>query len=552
MYSASNPGVFRGVQRLLDYFHMDNRPLPKEVTDLRGAVDFLNEETGLILVPTSLEGDWYRTCAGPLLVQDQEGMDLAVLPDWRGRYYFLDEGTGHRVYITEKNAGQFPLAYSVTADFPGAAVTASGLLGRMLGEMSGYEGAMLAVWGLLGGGLWVLLASRVRSALSDVILRADQSALIGGVGAILAIALLEALLVFTGRQVVGRVAEKGALAALLALGSRLYAAGEVARPDGAAAALADLRDNGERVMTWLLTALWEVPGILVVLVALADRSPQGAITGGVLALVLHGGAALVFRALSRRQPDDLADQERRGWLLRQAADRRLGIRRPFPRHWRRPRQGRSLGAAWWAAALLAIPMVYFTVTGGHSAARLVQTMLLYLPAVALPMGTLLGTAGAGRSMAEIRCLLPLAERQPTGSVPLPPMGSVFELKDVTFSYPGRTKPVLQGVNLRLHPGEAVGILGATGAGKTTLERLMTGLLRPTGGNIYYGGIELARYNASALRRRVSWEQGADILLCSRMPEQRDNRACVVFSTREEALAGCDRIVRLEDGALRSQ
>lgn len=550
MYSVSNPGVFRGVRRLLDYFRMEDRTLPKEITDLRGAVDFLNEETGLILVPISLEGDWYRTCAGPLLVQDLEGMDLAVLPDWRGRYYFLDEGAGRRVHITEKNAGQFSAAYSVTEDLPGDAVTAPGLVGRMLGEISGYERAVLAVWGLLGGGLWVLLAKQVHSALSGVILTANRSALFFSVAAVLGISLLEVLLVFTGRQVIRRGAEKGALWAVLGLGRRLYAA--ESPKESAAAGLEALRDNGERVMTWLLTTLWEVPGILVVLAALADRSPQGAITGGVLALVLFGGAALVFRALSRRQPDDLADQERRGWLLRQAADRSLGIRRPFPRHWRRPPKGRWMGAAWPVAALLAIPMVYFTVAGGHSAARLVQTMLLYLPAVALPLGTLLGTARAGRSMAEIRCLLPLAEKQPADSVPLPPMGSVFELKDVTFSYPGRTEPVLRGVNLRLHPGEAVGVLGATGAGKTTLERLMTGLLRPTGGNIYYGGIELARYNASALRRRVSWEQGTDILLCSRMPEQRDNRACVVFSTREEALAGCDRIVRLEDGALRGQ
>ena len=143
----------------------------------------------------------------------------------------------------------------------------------------------------------------------------------------------------------------------------------------------------------------------------------------------------------------------------------------------------------------------------------------------------------------------MAQRTPTGHTALPPVGSVFELKDVSFCYPGRSEPVLRGINLRLHPGELVGILGGTGAGKTTLAYLMTGLLAPTGGNIYYGGIELARYNGEALRRRVACERGEDILLCKQIPARRDGRACVVFSCRENALEGCDRVLRLENGTL---
>ena len=112
--------------------------------------------------------------------------------------------------------------------------------------------------------------------------------------------------------------------------------------------------------------------------------------------------------------------------------------------------------------------------------------------------------------------------------------------------------VLRGVSLRLHPGEVLGIWGATGAGKTTLEKLMTGMLRPAGGTIYYGGIELSRYNGASLRRRIAWGRGSDILLTDRVPEERDGRACVVFSAREEALDGCDRVFRLADGMLIKQ
>ena len=85
-----------------------------------------------------------------------------------------------------------------------------------------------------------------------------------------------------------------------------------------------------------------------------------------------------------------------------------------------------------------------------------------------------------------------------------------------------------------------------------MARLMTGLLQPTGGTVYYGGIELTRYNGGALRRRIACDQGTDILLCKKIPVQRDGRTCVVFSTREDALEGCDRIFQLVNGKLSSK
>ena len=551
MYNRANQAVaFCGVEGLLDYFHMENQLIPKDVTTLEAAVNYLNEETGLILVPTSLEGDWYRTCAGPILAQDQDGMDVAILPDWRGRYYFRDAGSGQRVYITGQNCPVFPTAYSVTMDFPGKAVSGPGLIGRMLREISWYEGGLLLLWGLLGGILWMLLAERVHSLLASVILTADQVAFWSAAGAILLICLLEMLLVLSGRQVLCRVAQKGSLAALVGIGRRLYAAGGLHEAEGTAAGLAALRSSGERVMQWMLTALWGFLCVLVSLLALLDRSPEGFASAGGIAVILYLGAALVFLAVSRQKVDGRTEQRQREWLSHQASDRKLGIQRPFPDGWGGRRQPEYLlGAAWPATALLGLPMVYFMIAGGHSAARLVQTMLLYLPAVALPLGALLGAVPAGRTMAGMRSLPPFAEKQPTGTVALPPMGSVFELKDVTFSYPDHLEPVLRRVNLRLYPGEVVGILGDTGSGKTTLERLMTGLVRPTSGDIYYGGVEIARYNGSALRRRVAYERGEDVLLCREVPGQRDGRTCVVFSAREDGLTGCDRIMRLVDGEL---
>ena len=550
MYNAEEQmGAFSGVAALLGYFHLEETALPRDVSTLEEAVDFLNEETELILIPIDLEGDWYRTAAGPLLVRDGAGMDLAVLPDWRGRFYFRDGGTGRRIYLTGKNCRQFTEGYSVCRDFRKDSLGPAALVGRMFREIGRYEGGLLLLWGLLAGGLWGLLAERVRGALSVVILTAEREAFWGTAAVILVLFLLEALLVYSGRQTIRRAAQKGALAMLVGLGGRLYAAEGMQEAAGVAAAMAALRNNGERVMTWLLTTLWEMIALALILPGLRERSPAAFAAAAAIALTLYAAAAALFLQSAGRRRDGQREQDRREWLLRLAADRRQGIRRPYPKPRGRGLRDRLPGAAWPAAMLLTLPMIYFAIAGGYSIARLAQMLLLYLPGVVLPLGALMDAPGVGRAMAEIRLLLPLAKRRPVGSMALPPVGSVFELKDVSFSYPDRTEPVLRGVNLRLYPGEVVGIAGATGSGKTTLERLMTGLLKPASGEIYYGGIALSRYNGSALRRRVAWERGSDVLLCGQVPQERDGRICVVFSARPETLAGCDQILRLQNGVL---
>ena len=60
------------------------------------------------------------------------------------------------------------------------------------------------------------------------------------------------------------------------------------------------------------------------------------------------------------------------------------------------------------------------------------------------------------------------------------------IRNVTFTYPNKTAPVLEHVDLTIRHGQSIGIIGATGAGKTTLVDLILGLLTPDSGSICYG------------------------------------------------------------------
>jgi ATP-binding cassette subfamily B protein len=73
--------------------------------------------------------------------------------------------------------------------------------------------------------------------------------------------------------------------------------------------------------------------------------------------------------------------------------------------------------------------------------------------------------------------------------------------DVSFRYE-KEKPVLENVSFRVRPGERVALVGATGAGKTTVLSLLLGLYRPTSGRILLDGRDLATLDPRSVRRRL--------------------------------------------------
>jgi ATP-binding cassette, subfamily B, bacterial len=78
----------------------------------------------------------------------------------------------------------------------------------------------------------------------------------------------------------------------------------------------------------------------------------------------------------------------------------------------------------------------------------------------------------------------------------------IEFENVTFSYPGGTEPALIGLNLRIHHGELVALVGENGAGKSTLIKLLLRFYDPDGGSIRVGGVNLKDLDPAMLRSRI--------------------------------------------------
>ncbi|EOH94612.1 ABC transporter ATP-binding/permease [Enterococcus haemoperoxidus ATCC BAA-382] len=79
---------------------------------------------------------------------------------------------------------------------------------------------------------------------------------------------------------------------------------------------------------------------------------------------------------------------------------------------------------------------------------------------------------------------------------------VFE--HVSFRYPGDDSDTLKDISFSIKPGEMVGIVGATGAGKSTLAQLIPRLFDPSEGKVEVGGINLKEVNEHSLRKAVSF------------------------------------------------
>lgn len=78
----------------------------------------------------------------------------------------------------------------------------------------------------------------------------------------------------------------------------------------------------------------------------------------------------------------------------------------------------------------------------------------------------------------------------------------IEFKNLTFTYPGAEKPVLQNINIKLESGKTLGIIGRTGSGKTTLVNLIPRLLKSPPGTLFIDGTDIEKIPLQVLRSLI--------------------------------------------------
>jgi PrtD family type I secretion system ABC transporter len=145
----------------------------------------------------------------------------------------------------------------------------------------------------------------------------------------------------------------------------------------------------------------------------------------------------------------------------------------------------------------------------------------------------------------------LASAPPLGeSLKLPTPEGRLAVEGVTFFYPGAAEPTLRNVSFRLEPGEALGLIGPTASGKTTLVELLVGNRQARAGHVRLDGADVAQWAADDRGRHIGYLPQDIELFRGTVAENiaRMGEACAEDVIAAARIAGVhDMILRLPQG-----
>ena len=219
------------------------------------------------------------------------------------------------------------------------------------------------------------------------------------------------------------------------------------------------------------------------------------------------------------------------------------------------RVGFLSGAVLELAATLGVALVAVTVgvrlVDGGLGLQTGLTVLVLAPELYVPLRQLASQFHAsadGLAVAErILALLDAPAAAPRGGrlIAPTPAEAPVRFENVSFAYPSRPSLVLNELDLELLPGETVALVGPSGAGKTTVAKLLLRFAEPTAGRLTAGGIDLADCRTNVWRSVIAWVPQQPTIFRGTVADNirlGDGRASERRIRDAAVLAGADRFV----------
>ncbi|MFJ9442317.1 ABC transporter ATP-binding protein [Kitasatospora sp. NPDC101235] len=139
-------------------------------------------------------------------------------------------------------------------------------------------------------------------------------------------------------------------------------------------------------------------------------------------------------------------------------------------------------------------------------------LMVFLALLSQLYGPIRGMSGLGNTFysasAAAERIIELLDQRPQVAAPASPRAigrahGGIEFDDVTFSYPEAATPALSGVSFTVAPGKTLALVGASGAGKSTVAKLLLRFYDPTAGAVRLDGVDLRELSLTELRENVA-------------------------------------------------
>ncbi|MCR5055067.1 MAG: ATP-binding cassette domain-containing protein [Lachnospiraceae bacterium] len=516
------------IDDILKYYHIRSVEIPDRVKDPEEQLEYAMRPHGLMYRTTNLSEEWYKDAYGPMIAfYAEDGMPVAVLPKAVSGYRYVDR-SGKKHTIDKNSASVFDTeAISFYRPLPLRSIGVKDLLIYIKDSINAYDigllTAMILLYILVG-----MCLPRLTLIMTGFVADSKNLSVLAGTGLFMLCVILSSQIIGIAREyALGRIQIKTGNAVEAAVMMRImslpapffkkYSSGELLNRASSMRILCD-----RIVSSVFATGLTSIASLLYVTQIMSFAPALTAPAFLILLATLAVSVVTIFVqvGVSRQQMEMAAKESGISYAMITGVQKikLAGAEKRAFSKWAECYTGSARyvynppailklsGTVILAVSLIGTVALYYkAVISGVSP----YEYMAFNTAYGMVMGAFSSFSAIAMSIAGIKPILEMAEpilkaepETAEGKEVLTGISGGIELNNVYFRYNENMPYVIEGLNLKIRPGEYVAIVGKTGCGKSTLIRLLLGFEKPVKGAIYYDGKDMNRIDLKSLRKKI--------------------------------------------------